>query len=161
MNSISRLVFALLPGLAAPLNASATSFTLQSFTVDAGGGRGTGGTYSLVSAIGQPDASSGLAAPPYVVTGGFLAVTGSISPPAAPRLQVQPWSGGNLRISWPIAANAYVLEQAPSLPPTAGVGGVGGVLWSQVEEPPQTSPSEFFVIVPGGTGKSFYRLRRP
>ncbi len=161
MNSISRLVFALLPGLAAPLNASVAPFTLQSFTVDGGGGRGTGGTYSLVSAIGQPDASSELAAAPYAVTGGFLAISGPIVPPAEPRLQVQPWMGGTLRISWPIAANNFVLEQAPSLPTTTGAGGAAGGLWSQVEESPQTSPSEIFVIVPGGTGKSFYRLRRP
>lgn len=163
MNSTLCLALAALPSLATlamPMNTSASSFALRSFTVDGGGGRGIAGTYSLVATIGQPEASPALDAPPYVVTGGFLPPVSHAPTPAAPRLQALPYPDGRLRISWMKPAPGYVLEQTPSLPGTAGAAAAATVLWSPVSQPPRTNAAEIFVTVPLGQGERFYRLRR-
>lgn len=46
------------------------SYDLSRWTVDSGGGRGSGGPYTIVGTIGQPDADS-LTGGGYTLGGGF------------------------------------------------------------------------------------------
>lgn len=50
-------------------------------TVDAGGGTLTGGAYSLVSMIGQPEPGAAAAGGGYTLTGGVVGGAGAVAPP--------------------------------------------------------------------------------
>ena len=50
---------------------SGGSYDLKWSTIDGGGGRSSGGPYSLICTIGQPDASEPLIGSGFVLTGGF------------------------------------------------------------------------------------------
>ena len=51
--------------------ASNGGFEITWFTIDAGGGRSTGGDYTLNGTIGQPEADSPASGGGYTLTGGF------------------------------------------------------------------------------------------
>lgn len=65
------LVLLLLSGLTVGVFAQSTGFTLPWWTVDAGGGTFSGGTYTLMGTVGQPDAGPPLTGGNYTLTGGF------------------------------------------------------------------------------------------
>lgn len=60
---------------------SGGEYELTWTTIDAGGGALTGGAYSLVSTIGQAEASSAAAGADYGLTGGVLGDAGAVAPP--------------------------------------------------------------------------------
>lgn len=53
---------------------ASVGFELPWFSVDAGGGEGSGGSYTMVGSIGQPDAGQ-LNGDSYTLSGGYIAVT--------------------------------------------------------------------------------------
>ncbi len=64
------------PGARRVVRAATDAFTLDWWTVDAGGGTSDGPTYSLSGTLGQFDAdpsSAGMSGPGFRVTGGFWA----------------------------------------------------------------------------------------
>lgn len=65
-------LLAMVPGL----SAAAQPFTIESSTIDSGGGTLVGGTYELSGTIGQPDAGETLVGSTYELRGGFW-VSGS------------------------------------------------------------------------------------
>ncbi len=79
----------------------------------------------------------------------------SLSTPPGPRLNVAQLPGGNVRVSWPLPATGFVLEQSASLttPPATNV-------WSQVPFPYSTNATQISVTVTPTTNQ-FYRLRQP
>jgi hypothetical protein len=60
--------------------AGAAGFTIPWWTVDAGGGQSSGGSYAVSGTIGQPDSGS-TAGGQYAVNGGFWTPFGEFSPP--------------------------------------------------------------------------------
>ena len=139
-------ILVLLGLLAGSLLARAQNYKIDWFTVDAGGGSSSGGTYALSGAIGQPDAgkSSGGS---YGLQGGFWSVTSTVPTLSAPALTIAQ-SGGNLVISWPAGANGFVLEAASSLGAPSSWQAVAGVVNNRI-------------TVPVTPGIKFYRLRGP
>jgi hypothetical protein len=66
------LVLALL--LSVSLASAQGGYQLPWWTVDGGGGKGSGGGYALVGTIGQPDAGVSMSGGGYTLTGGFWGV---------------------------------------------------------------------------------------
>ncbi len=123
----------------------------------AGGGAttpSTGGVYAVSGTIGQPNAIGALAGGPYAVSGGFW--PSLVQTPGAPLLSAQSLAGGNVRISWPVSAASFVLEQTVTLT-NAPVTNI----WSQVPFPYATNATEISITVPVSAGNKFYRLRKP
>lgn len=61
---------------------ASADFTIDWWTVDAGGGQGsTGGGYTLSGTIGQPDASGVMTGGAYTLQGGFWAMSAPALPP--------------------------------------------------------------------------------
>ena len=77
-----------------------------------------------------------------------LSVSGCVSQPA-PSLSIQR-QGPNVRVSWPVSATGFVLDQSPMVP--------GG--WSQVPFPYVTNATEISITAPANVGNSFFQLRR-
>src|SRR5262245_55456164 len=91
-------------------SARAQQYSIDWFTLDAGGGTSSGGAYSVSGTIGQPDAGK-LAGGSYVVEGGFWGIVAAIQTPGAPQLRVQRF-GSSVRVFWNAAAgNGFVLEE--------------------------------------------------
>ena len=123
----------------------------------AGGGAttpSTGGVYAVSGTIGQPDASGTLAGGPYAVSGGVW--PSLIQTPGAPLLSAQSLAGGNVRISWPLSAASFVLDQTVALTNAPATN-----VWSQVPFPYATNATEISITVPVPAGNKFYRLRKP
>jgi hypothetical protein len=135
-------------------SAQAQSYSIDWFTIDGGGGKSTGGVYSLSGTIGQPDAGV-MTNGTYSLVGGFWGGVNVIQTPGAPLLSTERVSGGNVRVFWPLPAEGFVLDQTSALasPPAATV-------WTQVPFPYQTNASQISVTVTPA-GNRFYRLRQP
>ncbi len=91
--------------LAGGVPATAQPYAVSWYTIDGGGGTSSGGTYSLVSTIGQPDAGT-LSGGSYLVVGGFLSI------PPAPEINVTPISGAFPAVSivGGTAAQTFTIE---------------------------------------------------
>ena len=100
----SWLAFVLLACVAWAIPAPAQPFTVDWFTVDGGGGKSSGGQFTVSGTIGQPDASATqLAGGTFVVSGGFWTFDSAATPPplTLPTLQLQIalTSGGAVAVS--------------------------------------------------------------
>jgi hypothetical protein len=118
----------------------------------AGGGAttpSTGGVYAVSGTLGQSDANGVLTNGAYAVTGGFWPGVNLLQTPGAPPLTIN-FSNALARISWPLPATGFVLDQSLT---------VTGV-WSQVAFPYVTNAGQVSVSVTP-SGNKFYRLRKP
>ena len=98
------VLLALLAGL---LSASAPPYTIDWWTVDGGGGTGTGGSFELSGTAGQPDAGimDGGA-----LDGGFWALIAPV-----PMDLTITRIGGNVFISWPSPSTGFNLQVCTDL----------------------------------------------
>ena len=127
----------------------AQSYSIDSFTIDGGGGTSTGGVFVVSGTIGQPDAGR-LSGGSFSIDGGFWGIVSAVQSPNGPPLSVQR-VGNAVRVSWPTNAAGFVLEQ--SLTVTSA--------WSQVLFPSTTNAADISLTVPAPSGIRFYRLHRP
>jgi hypothetical protein len=132
---------------------SAQNFGVDRFSIDGGGGAGSGGSFSINGSIGAfAGASSG---GPYEMTGGFWSVIGVVQSSDAPLLQIEKLSGGSVRIFWLLPAAGFVLEKTSALAPLSV-----GTQWDPVLFPYTTNSTQISITV-SAPGNGFYRLRRP
>ena len=124
--------------------AQGQSFSVDWFSIDGGGGTSSGGNYSLSGTIGQSDAGR-LTGGAYQLEGGFWAIQSVDSP----LLRIER-TGPGVRISWPISASGYFLDEAPTLG-----------TWSQVTSGIQTNSADISLSLNPPVGTRFYRLRKP
>src|SRR5687767_11599446 len=89
------------------------TFAIDWFSIDGGGGTSSGGSYTLIGTIGQPDAGT-LSGGDYVLEGGFLSGIYVIQTLDAPLLAIQK-SGTNAVLSWPVDALGFLLEETSDL----------------------------------------------
>ncbi len=61
------------------VSANPESFSIDWWTVDAGGGQSSGGAYALIGTVAQPDAGM-MAGGDYTVNGGFWNAAGAMPP---------------------------------------------------------------------------------
>lgn len=88
----------------------AQPFSLESFTVDGGGGTSTGGSYTVSGTIGQPDAGS-LGGGSFTLQGGFWALVSEVVVPGSPELTIRVLSNGSVQIRWPSSATGFALRE--------------------------------------------------
>ena len=135
--------------VAAVGDASAQSFSIDSFTTAGGGGTSTGGVFAVSGTLGQPDANSQpLTNGNFSLTGGFWSIF-AVQTPGGPLLSVER-QGPAVRVFWPLPATGFVLDQ--SLTVTGA--------WSQVSFPYATNATDISISVPAPSGNQFYRLRK-
>lgn len=64
------------------------------------------------------------------------------------------WSNNEVQVSWPLAAEGFVLEEADALQALSPTS------WIEVPPPYQTNASRIFVTLPQSSDSRFYRLRK-
>ena len=96
----------------------AQTYTLESFTMDGGGGTSSGGVYSISGTFGQPDAGS-LSGDVFTVTGGFWAVVEETVVSGSPELTIRRLSTGEVQICWPMSATGFALQEALAISQSA------------------------------------------
>lgn len=137
------VLLALLAGL---LSASAPPYTIDWWTVDGGGGDGSGGTFTLSGTAGQPDAGilgGG------TLDGGFWGLIGPVPSELTITL-----IGANVFISWPSPSTGFNLQVCTDL--------VAGN-WSYYAGPPNIQDNGIIksLTVPPSATPHYYRLRNP
>jgi hypothetical protein len=142
---LSTLAFCLLTS-ALCLRANAQSYSIDWFTIDGGGGTGTGGVYSVTGTIGQPDASGTMTGGVYSVESGFWPGAYAVQIPGGPFLSVAR-AGPNVIVSWTPATPGFVLQHASMLSTQAWLNAPSGA----------TNP----VTIPASSSLKFYRLLKP
>src|SRR5713226_10232597 len=76
------------------------SYSIDWFTIDAGGGTSTGGVYQISGTIGQPDVGPTMSSGDYSVDGGFWSVIAGVQTPDAPTLTIIHGGPGEATVSW-------------------------------------------------------------
>jgi len=79
MRIVIPLVAVLLLSLAGLVSAAPEVLSLEWWTVDAGGGISQGGDYLLNGVAGQPEAGPRMSGGDFILTGGFLGGTASLT----------------------------------------------------------------------------------
>jgi hypothetical protein len=128
------------------------NFSLDWWSVDAGGGTSTGGVYSVSGTIGQPDAGA-MVGGNFTLQGGFWGVIAAVQTEGAPYLTVTRTNNA-LIVSWPLPAEGWVLEWTNALPQVLWP-------WPQIPPPYQTNGTNLQFTEPVPVGNKFYRLHRP
>jgi hypothetical protein len=93
-------------------------YSVDWFTVDAGGGVSTGGVYAVTGTIGQPDAGGPLVGGSYSLTGGFWAFISVVQTAGAPALFTTP-SGNSVMVYWQ-NTGSWSLQQNSNLASSNG-----------------------------------------
>jgi hypothetical protein len=135
---------------ASPL--AAQEFTLDWFTVAAGGGESGGGDFQLRATVGQSDAGN-LAGGTFEMAGGFWSITRALEAPGAPTLNIT-LDQSSVMISWPASGGAgFALEETATLPASGS--------WNAINTAPQVHNGINSLRLPLATGNRYYRLRKP
>lgn len=130
-------------------------WTLPRSVIAGGGVSASGGTYTLDATAGQPEASPAATGGGYSLTGGFWR-SATVVPVVQPRIEAESLIGDQIRLSWPVTATGFVLEQSASFAPSEA-----GISWNQVPPPYETNGPRVSLAVPLAPGDRFYRLRKP
>lgn len=141
------LCFALLLGLAGAVSAQ---YQINWFTLAGGGGRSSGGAYTLAATVAQPDAGTH-AGGPYSHVGGFWSAFATLPTDGAPSLRII-LKGPNVILAWPNPSTGYQLQETLSLTSPN---------WTDVGTGPDVVGNETQVSRTLAPGTRFYRLRKP
>lgn len=149
---------ALIPILAACALPTAlqAQWTLSRSVIAGGGVSASGGSYALDATAGQPEASPPATGVGYSLAGGFWRSATVVPPVVQPRIEAESLIGDQIRLSWPVTAAGFVLEQSASFAPYEA-----GISWNQVPPPYETNGPRVSLAVPLAPGDRFYRLRKP
>jgi hypothetical protein len=133
------------------LCAHAQTLSLDWWTVNGGGGTSvsTDGRFALSGTAGQPDAGS-LAGGNFFLQGGFW---NSAAAPV-PSLWIVRLPNGDIEVSWPLWADDYLLEHAPTVTSSPD-------RWDDVSPATyQTDGTRFYITVAASSDAQFYRLHQ-
>jgi hypothetical protein len=134
-----------------PIRASAQSYSIDWFTLDAGGGNSAGGSYSLDGSIGQPEAGPTLSGGSFSLTGGYWSLV-AVPTTSAPVLHIFLTPTNTAVIFWPSASTGFALQQNSQL---------GTSNWVAATQTNHDDGTNKFIIVNPTTGTRYYRLSRP
>ena len=135
-----------LAAIAAATSARA-AYTLDWSTMDAGGARGTAGSFEMQGTLGQPDVASGSAGS-VVFSGGYWSLIDEPLPPLLRIFRVK----DDIVLAWPDAWTGLKLQASPDLVEPK---------WTDIPIPPIVVGSEKQIIWGTATGRHFFRLQRP
>jgi len=128
----------------------AQSYSINWYKVAGGGGKSTGGVYSVSGTIGQPDAGGPMTGGNYSLTGGFWALISVVQTPGAPTLYIS-HSGNTVTVYWQ-AVSGWTLHQNSNLANTSG--------WT-LNSSWTTSNGTNYLNPGSPTGNLFFRLSNP
>src|SRR5436190_7754944 len=129
----------------------AQSFTIDWFTIDAGGGSSTGGVYSVSGTIGQPDAGPILTGGNFSVTGGFWVIS-AVQSEGVPLLTIMSTATNTIVVSWPSPSTGFNLQQTDNL---------NGGPWTTPSETLNDDGVTKSIIINPSAGIRFYHLAKP
>ena len=136
-----------------PLVGFAQTYSVDWYTIAAGGGTSTGGTYAVSGTIGQPDASGAMSGGKDSVTGGFWSLINVVQMPGVPNLLITPNGANSVKIIWPDpATNTYTLQQNGNLATTS---------WVMSDYPVTNGFGTNYCTIAPPTGNLFFRLSSP
>lgn len=137
-----------------PAVSASAEYAIDWFTIDGGGGRSSGGPFSVAGTVGQSDAgtSSGGAC---TLHGGFWSAIAVVQMDGAPALRIVR-SGFTVTLAWTnpnlnSAAGFHLQESVSLVAPN----------WTDVGTPPEMVGDEKKVSLTIAPGARFYRLRSP
>jgi len=131
--------------------ARAQNFAIDWFTIDGGGGTGTGGVFSMTGTIGQPDAGK-MSGGNYALDGGFWSITAAVQTPGAPLLTISVTPTNTVLVSWPFPSSGFTLQQKTNFNATN---------WAAPSQPITNNGAINYIIVNPPVGNRFYRLFKP
>jgi hypothetical protein len=97
------------------LSAAVAQYSIPWWKISAGGGASTGGGYSVIGAIGQPDAGASKDFDRFSVTGGFWALPVAVQVDGAPTLHIAHAAPGFAVVWWTPPSTNWVLQEALTL----------------------------------------------
>ena len=136
--------------LGAP-RATAQTYAIDWFTVDAGGGTCSGNVYQLSGTIGQPDAGSTMNGGTCNLDGGFWGIAAVVQRSGAPALTMRRTSPTTAMISWPYPSTGFTLEETSNL---------GGSSWVTHSGNISNDGAMNNVVVNTSLGNRFFRLKK-
>ena len=134
-----------------PVFGQAQTYSIDWFTIDGGGGTGTGGVYSISGTVGQPDAGH-LSGGNFTLDGGFWGIISTVQTIGAPNLNIQVTATNTIMVSWPSPSTGFNLQQNLDLT-TAN--------WVTPSESVNDNGTLKFIIIAPPLGNRFYRLSKP
>jgi hypothetical protein len=135
---------------------SGGEYSLGAWAVDGGGGRASGGGFTLDGTLSLPAAAT-LAGGKYRLTQGVWAIEAQGTPVVTPTLEILPSQGGSLLLQWDYPATGFVLQWTDRLS-----GEDGTVVWHNWEgTPPVLANGLWRVLVSPSTSGVFFRLFKP
>jgi len=140
MKKVILVLATLVPGLGAQ-----GQYLINWSKIAGGGGRSTGGVFSVSGTIGQAEAGGPLTNGQYSVTGGFWGLPQAVQTLGAPMLTIASAGAGQATIAWS-PTPGYVLQETADLS-LAWTNSLSGA----------TNP----IVVPVALPTKFYRLRKP
>lgn len=147
--AVMGVVFTTVPGGVGKLRAQ--DVAVDWFTIDAGGGSCSGGTFALMGTVGQPDAAGPVGGGTYAISGGFWGIA-AIQTAGAPTLFLTRRDPAHVTLHWTPDTPGWVLQECTDLRAgewTDVPGGTGG---------PGSLPAE--VTVPADQPRKFFRLKK-
>ncbi len=132
--------------------AEAADHGIDWFTIDGGAGQSTGGVYTVIGTIGQPDAGT-MSGGSYTLSGGFWGIVAAVQTAGAPWLTVLRTSTNTVVVAWQNTDPNWKLHRTASLstPNT----------WTEIPPPYATSGTNCVFVEPAPTGNKYYRLHNP
>lgn len=139
--------------LVLPVMARAQELSINHQRISSGGGRVSGGDFTLTGTVGQADAGPRLAGGDYTLTAGFWSSYIALRTPGAPMLTITR-VGNNVEISWPVAGSTgFVLEETTSL--------TSPIPWNATGTAPTLVDDRHVLSFPSQPGNHFFRLKLP
>lgn len=120
-------------GLLAP-GIHAQTYSIDWHKVAGGGGASTGGVYTVIGTIGQPDASGALTGGNYSLTGGFWSLI-AVQTPGAPVLSITQL-GSQAIVSWDPSVSGWTLQTNVNLATPTWGNYLGTVVGNSVTNTP-------------------------
>ncbi len=127
------------------------NYSIDWSTIDGGGGTSTGGVYSVIGTIGQPDAGT-MSGGTYTLSGGFWGAIAAVQTPGAPYLWVALTPTNTALIWWELSSTSWRLQATTNLVPS-------GAAWSDCAY--QTNGATCYRLESPPSGNRFFRLQSP
>ena len=131
-------------------SAQAQSYSIDWFKIAGGGGSSSNGQYAVSGTIGQPDAGH-MSGGTYTLDGGFWGIIATVQTEGSPPLTIILSSPSTVTVSWPSPSTGFALQENLTLNPGS---------WSTVPPTNTDNGTIKSIVVPGGPGNKFYRLKK-
>lgn len=131
----------------------ADPFKISRWTIDSGGGTSEGDRFRVTGTIGQPESGASSSGGRFTVTSGFWNAIRVIQTDGLPELKIVRAGPRNVVLSWTTPENgtALTVEESADLSPGS---------WRSTDHPIFSAGDNRQIIIPGATGRSFFRLKK-